>query len=237
MCIRDRAWRFERGQGFLVTGAGLGSPGNSPGILTVSQTDPSGGMDFAFELTAIGDPLWSNAGASVNDVWRNTPGSDPFAGGTFDSDNVIDIYFGVGVLASGDMFRGGFFTDFNSDFLSTVSAEFRSYRDTLRHDLTRPNVSVAVPEEFLATGSGTPDMPGANIRPGRAGIPPVGAHTRALAPARGPWSPVCRSEPRGRWEGRVLRSPEGQRPPPRAVLHGPRLPPRRRSRSRCAPGA
>ena len=27
-------------------------------------------------------------------------------------------------------------------FLSTVSAEFRSYRDALRHDLERPNVTV-----------------------------------------------------------------------------------------------
>ena len=31
-------------------------------------------------------------------------------------------------------------------FLSTVSAEFRSYRDALRHSLDRPNVTVKVQE-------------------------------------------------------------------------------------------
>lgn len=43
-------------------------------------------------------------------------------------------------------------------FLSTVSAEFRSYRDRLRRDLTRPNVSVAVQEDFIVTGTETLDM-------------------------------------------------------------------------------
>ena len=42
-------------------------------------------------------------------------------------------------------------------FLSTVSAEFGSYRDALRRDLTRPNVSVAVQENFIATGTKTLD--------------------------------------------------------------------------------
>ena len=42
-------------------------------------------------------------------------------------------------------------------FLSAVSAEFRSYRDTLRRPLTRPNVSVAVQEDFIPTGSETLD--------------------------------------------------------------------------------
>lgn len=34
-------------------------------------------------------------------------------------------------------------------FLSTVSAEFRSYRDALRDDLERPNVTVKVQERLL----------------------------------------------------------------------------------------
>lgn len=42
-------------------------------------------------------------------------------------------------------------------FLSTVSAEFRSYRDALRHDLDRPNVTVKVQEDFVATGTETLD--------------------------------------------------------------------------------
>ena len=42
-------------------------------------------------------------------------------------------------------------------FLSTVTAEFRSYRDALRRDLDRPNVTVKVQEDFIATGSETLD--------------------------------------------------------------------------------
>ncbi|MCE9555114.1 MAG: autotransporter-associated beta strand repeat-containing protein [Planctomycetes bacterium] len=109
----------------LITGSGLGSPGNSPGILTVLQTDPSGGMDFAFELTAPGDPTWSNAAASLNDVWRVTHASNPFPNGPFDSDNVLDIYFDS--VAGGDNFRGGFFTDLNSNFLATVAGADYNY--------------------------------------------------------------------------------------------------------------
>ncbi len=68
-------------------------------------------------------------------------------------------------------------------FLSTVSAEFRSYRDTLRHDLTRPNVSVAVQEDFIVTGSETLDMLDDTIRQCDAVIHLVGDMTGALAQA------------------------------------------------------
>ena len=40
-------------------------------------------------------------------------------------------------------------------FLSTVSDEFRFYRDELRRDLTRPNVEVKVQEDFIDLGLGT----------------------------------------------------------------------------------
>ena len=40
-------------------------------------------------------------------------------------------------------------------FLSTVSAEFRSYRERLRHGLTRPNVEVKVQEDFIISGNET----------------------------------------------------------------------------------
>ena len=40
-------------------------------------------------------------------------------------------------------------------FLSTVSAEFRSYREWLRHGLTRPNVEVKVQEDFIVSGNET----------------------------------------------------------------------------------
>src|SRR5215468_10638240 len=42
-------------------------------------------------------------------------------------------------------------------FLSTVSDEFRSYRDSLRDKLKRPNVDVHVQEDFIATGTETLD--------------------------------------------------------------------------------
>ena len=42
-------------------------------------------------------------------------------------------------------------------FLSTVSDEFRAYRDQLRSDLTRPNVEVKVQEDFKDLGGDTLD--------------------------------------------------------------------------------
>src|SRR5437870_1585864 len=42
-------------------------------------------------------------------------------------------------------------------FLSCVTDEFGSYRDALRRQLDRPNVSVKVQEDFIATGGGTLD--------------------------------------------------------------------------------
>jgi hypothetical protein len=42
-------------------------------------------------------------------------------------------------------------------FLSTVSDEFRLYRDWLRKDLTRHNVEVGVQEDFKDLGRGTLD--------------------------------------------------------------------------------
>src|SRR5208337_620743 len=43
-------------------------------------------------------------------------------------------------------------------FLSTVSDEFRAYRDQLRGDLTRHNVEVKVQEDFKDLGRGTLDQ-------------------------------------------------------------------------------
>ena len=68
-------------------------------------------------------------------------------------------------------------------FLSTVSAEFRSYRDALRHDLDRPNVTVKVQEDFIATGTETLDKLDEYIRQCDAVIHLVGDMTGALAQA------------------------------------------------------
>ena len=68
-------------------------------------------------------------------------------------------------------------------FLSTVSAEFRSYRDALRHDLDRPNVTVKVQEDFIATGTETLDKLDDYICQCDAVIHLVGDMTGALAQA------------------------------------------------------
>ena len=68
-------------------------------------------------------------------------------------------------------------------FLSTVSAEFRSYRDALRRDLDRPNVTVKVQEDFIATGTETLDKLDEYIRQCDAVIHLVGDMTGALAQA------------------------------------------------------
>jgi hypothetical protein len=66
-------------------------------------------------------------------------------------------------------------------FLSAVTAEFRSYRDALRHDLDRPNVTVKVQEDFIATGTETLDKLDGYIRKCDAVIHLVGDMTGALA--------------------------------------------------------
>ena len=68
-------------------------------------------------------------------------------------------------------------------FLSTVSAEFRSYRDALRRDLDRPNVTVKVQEDFIATGTETLDKLDDYIRQCDAVIHLVGDMTGAWANA------------------------------------------------------
>jgi fibronectin-binding autotransporter adhesin len=92
-----------------VGGSGQVGPGNSPGIFTSTATDPTSGLDYAFELTGTGSPVWSNSTASVNDVWRLT-GASPFTSSSLTGANVIDIYFGAG-FAENNAYLGGFFTD------------------------------------------------------------------------------------------------------------------------------
>ena len=88
-----------------ISGAGLVGPGNSPGILTAPTVDVGGGVDFAFELTGTGSPVYGSPSASINDVLRLTTGIS----GTTTAANVVGVYFSS--LAAGDMFRGGFYID------------------------------------------------------------------------------------------------------------------------------
>lgn len=68
-------------------------------------------------------------------------------------------------------------------FLSTVSAEFQSYREALRRDLDRPNVTVKIQEDFIASGSATLDKLDDYIRQCDAVIHLVGDMTGAVAEA------------------------------------------------------
>lgn len=113
-----------RGSVGAIGGAGTVAPGNSPGILTAPSVDGTDGLDFAFEFGGAGDPVWSDAAASVNDVLRLTSAT-PFLA-PLGPGNRIDLFLAVVGLASGDVFRGGFFTDRDTSFLSEIQgAELR----------------------------------------------------------------------------------------------------------------
>jgi hypothetical protein len=66
-------------------------------------------------------------------------------------------------------------------FLSTVSAEFLSYRERLRHLLTRPDVEVKVQEDFIVTGDETLEMLDTYIQGCDGVIHLVGDITGAMA--------------------------------------------------------
>jgi len=66
-------------------------------------------------------------------------------------------------------------------FLSTVSAEFLSYRERLRHLLTRPDVEVKVQEDFIVSGDETLEMLDRYIQGCDGVIHLVGDMTGAMA--------------------------------------------------------
>jgi autotransporter-associated beta strand protein len=88
-----------------ISGAGLVGPGNSPGVLTAPTVDVGTGIDFAFEMTGTGSPVYGSPSASINDVLRLTTGIS----GTTTAANVVGVYFSS--LAVGDVTRGGFYID------------------------------------------------------------------------------------------------------------------------------
>jgi len=108
-----------------IAGAGLVSPGNSPGITTANAVNPTAGTSYAFEFTALGSPNYGNAAASINDVLRLTAAT-PFTA-SLTGGNLIDVYFDLASLGGGDTFRGGFYTDTGSDFLSSIGNATYAY--------------------------------------------------------------------------------------------------------------
>ena len=112
--------------GGTLSGAGLVSPGNSPGILTAAVFDPTSGLDAAFEFTAFAPNYGISGTGALNDVLRLTNGT-PFVGGGLGAGNVIDVYFNVDSIANGDIFEGGFFTGLSAAELLT-NVQSATYR-------------------------------------------------------------------------------------------------------------
>jgi len=109
-----------------IGGAGAINPGNSPGILTTPQVNPSGETDFNLEMTGTA-PTYNNASNSVNDVIRITgltPFSAPLAAG-----NGINIYFSGDALFTGSpkTITGGFFTDQSASFAGFITNAMYNY--------------------------------------------------------------------------------------------------------------
>jgi autotransporter-associated beta strand protein len=118
------------GTGFVtnaIGGAGLISPGNSPGILTAGSLDPSAETDFIFEITGAA-PDFNNRAASINDVLRLT-GTNPFAS-ALGAGNVVNVLFnlssGTAPVTAGT-YTGGFFTDLNTNFSASISSGSFAY--------------------------------------------------------------------------------------------------------------
>ena len=107
-----------------IAGAGLVSPGTTFGILTASSLDPSAGLDFAFELSSLGQPEYTHPTGSVNDLLRLLDGAFT---SPFNAENNLDIYFDVPSLVTGGLFDGGFFTDGTADFLPMLSGATTNY--------------------------------------------------------------------------------------------------------------
>ena len=137
-----------------IEGEGEVNPGNSPGIISTTQIDPSGGLDFNLEFSGSA-PQFSNVASSVNDLIRIT-GSTPFSQ-SLTGGNLISIYFSGSALFSGQpvTVTGGFFTDQATSFGSSINnAEFRYFFEsssgsTIYNGLTFQ--SLAEYESILAT--------------------------------------------------------------------------------------
>jgi len=109
-----------------ISGAGLVSPGNSEEILTALNVDPSSGLDFVFDYGATGSPDYGTPDNSINDVLRLTDAS-PFVS-ALGAANTVGIYLDLTDIAQNDVFLGGFFTDQESDFYSSVvNADWEFY--------------------------------------------------------------------------------------------------------------
>jgi hypothetical protein len=110
-----------------------GPSGTASGILTTTQLNPTDGLDLRFVFSGT-TPNYADANDSVNDVLRITGGAPFSASNT--SANTIEIFFPniteASQIAVGAKFLGGFFTDADASFLSSISSStftFYAYGD------------------------------------------------------------------------------------------------------------
>jgi len=125
----------------VVFGAGLVAPGNSPGVLGITQVEPTSGMDFLFEFTAANTlPNYLNRTDSLNDVLHLTHADSPFQS-ALSTANTITVDFQVGQLTDGDVFVGGFFTNQESvDFYGDGTVNGAQYSFLLNGAALDPNL-------------------------------------------------------------------------------------------------
>jgi autotransporter-associated beta strand protein len=129
-----------------ITGAGTVGPGNSPGILTATSVNPTGGTDFKFEFTAL-SPTYTSATSSGNDLLHLTASASPFAGGAFTSGNIISIYLNSSSIndsllaGQNTTFSGGFFVDGAYALAAELSPASFAYYTTMASLGTGPAVN------------------------------------------------------------------------------------------------
>lgn len=108
-----------------LSGGGTVAPGNSPGIMTNNGTiNPSGGLDFIFEITALEPDYTVGAGNSLNDILRLTLGSNPFTSALTNPNNEVTVNFTGATPVVGQVYLGGFYTDSGNYFSSIQGAKF-----------------------------------------------------------------------------------------------------------------
>ncbi len=120
--------------------------GSSPGILTSPALSPEAGLDFALEFTAATTTNFGVPNSSINDLIRLT-NATPFTT-ALDISNTVSIYFNISSIENSQQFRGGFFTDSDSDFLASISEA------SIHYFITDPSGSVSYHGQTYSEYSG-----------------------------------------------------------------------------------
>jgi hypothetical protein len=142
-----------------VSGAGLIGPGNSPGVLTATDVNPTGGLSFAFEFTQAA-PLYGTPSNVGNDLFWLTGGT-PFTT-SLNGSNTVSIYMTQAAAELGTL-TGGFYTTNAVDFLASInSASFQYYVADANGSVTYNGQTYTTLTEYDSSKSVTISTVGAN---------------------------------------------------------------------------